>query len=948
MLSPLRLGALASRTRPHLLITRRCYHGEGIYGHHPPPKKSTIPDYPPSDLDNRNANAALLRYVDNVRRHGHRAAKVDPLDMMDRESEVAALDPARYGLQPEETLLCDGIVELPSESKDRDGKASLRSITGHLQQTYVSSIGIEFMHMHSKGARNWFMDLLERGAATHPIDKKAKHRIWELMARSECLDQFLQAKLPNVKRYGLEGGEAMIPCIDALFRHAAAAGIPDAVVCMPHRGRLGFMTELLQFPAARLLAKMKGQPEVSDQVGIVGDVLSHLTAAPSLQYEGAGQIRVELLPNPSHLEAVNPVAVGLTRVIQTLGAESQGKLASFANALCVQVHGDAAFSGQGLVMETLGLSELPHFAVGGSIHILVNNNLGFSTPAAYGRSSMYASDLAKMIGAPVLHVNGDNPEAVLRAAAIAFAYRQEFGRDVFIDLIVYRRWGHNELDEPAFTQPLMYRAVRSRKSVPQMYEDRLVAEQVLSGDEARQVRRDRLAEFERALQESDSLPAPPVSTPRNWDSITFSTDPAAEHSPDTGVDADSLRAIGRASVEVPEGFTPHSRLSRHIKQRRESLESGKGIMWASAEALAFGSLMREGMHVRLSGQDVGRGTFSQRHAMLVDQNDEKIVIPLNAADLHPLGDTTPGKLEIVNSSLSEQGVLAFELGMSWHSPQLLPIWEAQFGDFNTGAQVIIDTFVSSGEAKWCRQSALTLLLPHGLEGGGPEHSSARIERFLQLSNDPYDATHPPFSPNLIVANPTTPAQYFHLLRRQLLRNYRKPLVVATPKGLLRAQECTSTLSDFGPGTRFQEVLCEQQQQHRRPRRIVFCTGRHYYTLLKSRAELNLGADNATLIRLEQLAPFPFDALRPVLESLLPGDEESGPEFVWAQEEARNQGAASHVVPRLESLLREMTVGGVAARVKYAGRRESAVPATGVGVWHKAELAPLARQPFEGL
>ncbi|KAE8231074.1 hypothetical protein CF326_g3919 [Tilletia indica] len=920
--------------KPLLLAPRRLYHGEGVFGHFPPATKSSIPDYPASHLENRNKNAALLRYVDNVRRHGHRAAKIDPLDMMARESEVAALDPSRYGLQPNEPMLTEGIVEMPAESMSKDGKAAVRSITSHLQQTYVSSVGYEFMHMHSKGARNWFMDLLERGAATRHVDKESKLRIWELMARSECLDQFLQAKLPNVKRYGLEGGEAMIPCIDAIFGLAATAGIPDAIVCMPHRGRLGFLTELLQFSPDRLFSKMKGQPEVPEQVGIVGDVLSHLTASPTLQY-GEDKIRVELLPNPSHLEAVNPVAVGLTRATQTLNTKGHEKKAGFDNALCVQVHGDAAFTGQGLVMETLGLSELPHFAVGGSIHILVNNNLGFSTPSSYGRSSMYASDVAKMIGAPVLHVNGDNPEAVIRAASVAFAYRQTFGRDIVIDLIVYRRWGHNELDEPAFTQPIMYNAVRTRKSVPQLYEAKLIQEDVLSAEDARAMREQRKADFEAALH-ADFV-TPTVQKPRHWEQTGFSTDNNVEHAPDTGVDAEQLRSIGAASVDMPQGFQAHSRLSRHVKQRKESLESGSGILWATAEALAFGSLMQEGYNVRLSGQDVGRGTFSQRHAMFVDQKDEKIWVPLNTADLGK------GKLEIVNSSLSEQAVLAFELGMSWHNPDILPIWEAQFGDFNTGAQVIIDTFLSSGEAKWMRQSALTMLLPHGLEGGGPEHSSARIERFLQLTNDPYEPKHEPFSPNMIVANPTTPAQYFHLLRRQMQRNYRKPLIVATPKGLLRAAECTSSLSDFEPGTSFQPVLLEPTctSTSRAPKRIIFSTGRHYFTLLKARAERGLKEEDVTLVRLEQLSPFPFEAIRQAVLQL------GGGEWVWAQEEARNQGGASHVLPRLEALMADMGAGN-GMKVRYAGRKESAVPATGVGIWHKAELGPLAAGPFEGL
>ncbi|KAK0565686.1 hypothetical protein OC861_003633 [Tilletia horrida] len=915
------------------ILSKRCYHGERVFGHMPPPKRSEIPDYPEGHLQNRNANAALLRYVDNVRRHGHRAAKIDPLNLMARESEVAALDPSRYGLRSDEKMATSGILRMPQDISNGDHTSRVQAISQHLQQTYVSSIGFEFMHMHSKGARNWFMDLLESGAATRPVDSKTKLRIWELMARSECLDQFLQAKLPNVKRYGLEGAEAMIPCLDALFGLAAEAKIPNVVLCMPHRGRLGLLTELLEMPSEILLSKMRGEPEVPDQTGIVGDVLSHLTAAPTLKYDN-GSVRVEMLPNPSHLEAVNPVAAGLTRAMQTFGAVKDGQQLGFEHAMCVQIHGDAAFAGQGVVMETLGLSELPHFAVGGSVHLIVNNQLGFSTPSSYGRSSMYASDVAKMIGAPVLHVNGDNPEAVLRAVSVAFAYRQNFLRDVFIDLVSYRRWGHNELDEPAFTQPVMYRTVRTRKSVPEQYEAKLIEEKVLAPEKAQQVRQERMQELDSALRSEGTLEAY-VGKPLRWEKVAFSTDSGVEHDPDTGVDTDRLCEIGDASVTIPDGIEPHSRLARHIKQRKDSLKAGKGILWATAESLAFGSLLDEGYDVRLSGQDVGRGTFSQRHLMVVDQKDENIHVPLNAAQL---GN---GRLEVVNSSLSEQGVLGFELGVSWHRPDLLPIWEAQFGDFQQGAQVIIDTFLASGEAKWMRQSALTMLLPHGLEGGGPE-----------LANDPFEPESEPFSPNMIVANPTTPAQFFHLLRRQMLRKYRKPLVVATPKGLLRAVECTSELSDFAPGMRFQEVLPEvglkSSSGSPRPRRLIFTSGRHYYTLLKARSTLQLDAGDAALIRIEQLSPFPFEQLRKVLESVV------GPaaEWVWAQEEPRNQGAGPHVLPRLEALrlhmfqTSEAKIGDV--RVRYVGRKESAVPATGVGAWYKAELDALAREPFAGL
>ncbi|KAI0676210.1 dehydrogenase E1 and transketolase domain-containing protein 1 [Trametes maxima] len=930
--------------RPTLPVKLRRSYYDYSYGYREP-RAFSLPDYTPGQLQNRTINAPLLRYVDSLRTHGHRAARIDPLDLLQRE-EVAALNPARYGLDdPAQTYDINGIIWTDPVGEDAGPEYwPLERITRHLRDVYVGRIAYEYMHSPSKTERLWFSHLLEseRDDARR-LDTEERKRIHELLSRSEVFDQFLQLKFPNLKRYGLEGGESMLPALDALFKSSAEAGVEHIIVGMPHRGRLNLLTDLLQFPPSALFHKIKGGSEVPEEYGAGGDVISHLTSSPSLQYTGARKpVKVSLLPNPSHLEAVDPVALGKTRakqfaLLKALQRAGDTECRPGDRVMCVQLHGDASFTGQGIVMEGLGLSNLPHYTVGGSVHLVVNNSIGYTTPASSARSSLYCSDVAKMINAPVLHVNGDYPEDVQRAIDVAFKYRNYFRKDIIVDLIVYRRWGHNELDEPAFTQPLMYEKIRSRRSVPALYEERLIDENVLTKDAAEAVRARHKEFLASELSAAAShMPGSTLSTLQGqWKDLVWPASKEAAWDPETGVEKDTLKRVGRASVSVPEGFEIHPRLQRHVKHRLQAMETGQGLDWATAEALAFGSLMLEGYDVRISGQDVGRGTFSQRHAMLVDQRTEGVVVPLN------LALPCEGRLELANSSLSEMAVLGFEYGVSWEKPDILPIWEAQFGDFFNGAQVIIDTFVSSAETKWLKQSGIVLLLPHGLDGAGPEHSSSRIERMLQLTNDPYTfgADAEPANVNMNVAFPTTPAQYFHLLRRQLKRNFRKPLVVAGPKGLLRLAAAASSLEDIYAGTRFRPIIEDPAiADESAVSRVVFLTGKLYYDLVKERQKRQLDGKVA-FVRMEELSPFPFQAASDVLSRY-----EGAKEVFWLQEEPQNQGAWTHVAPRLNAVLERVGRD----KVTYKGRKENSVPAPGITSLYVAQQKAVIDAAFEGL
>ncbi|KAF8172057.1 dehydrogenase E1 and transketolase domain-containing protein 1 [Mycena galopus ATCC 62051] len=922
--------------RPRQALTlrsfRRNYHDES-FGFRKP-REFIFPDYTPAQLKNRAENAALLRYVDSIRTHGHRAARIDPLDLIQRE-EVAALDPRRYHLLDDNKKYnVNGIVWTgpvnASEREDEDEWWTLGQVTEHLRNIYTGPIAYEYMHSPSKTERLWFSHTLEskRFPSTgNGLSAQEKERVHGLLAKSEVFDNFLQLKFPSLKRYGLEGGESMIPALDSLFSTAAKAGVSTIVLGMPHRGRLNLLTDLLEYPATALFHKIKGGAEIPDDLGAEGDVISHLVASPVLKYNGApNPIHVSLLPNPSHLEAVDPVALGKTRAKQYSLLKTSPEDCNLGDkVMCVQLHGDASFTGQGVVMESLGFSNLPHFTSGGSVHLVVNNNVGYTTPLLAPAHLCTALTLGRRWLIAGLDV--------VRAMEIAFQYRNYFRKDIIVDLLVYRRC-HNELDLPNFTNPLMYEKISARRSVPELYEAKLVNEEVLDANKIASVRAAYKSELEAALSRVSTHVPSASMLEKQWKGMVWPASPSADRKPETGVEAEQLKAVGRASVQIPEGFEIHPKLQRHVKNRLASLESGNGLDWATAEALAFGSLMQEGFDVRISGQDVGRGTFSQRHAQLVNQKTEGVVVPLNEAL------NAAGKLELANSSLSEMAVLGFEYGASWERPNLLPIWEAQFGDFFNGAQVIIDTYIVSAETKWLKQSGIVLLLPHGLDGAGPEHSSSRLERMLQLSNDryTYDEAEPFYNINMHVCFPTTPAQYFHLLRRQMKRNFRKPLIVAGPKALLRLAAASSTLRELGPGTSFQPVLRDPTDNTSSAKRVVLMTGKIYYDLLKERQARSLDKDVA-FIRLEELAPFPFAELRAVLKQYSQVEE-----VVWLQEEPKNQGAYTHVGLRADSVLHDLGLNGVV----YRGRKESAVPAPGIGKIYGAQQKAIIESAFEGL
>ncbi|KAJ3016184.1 hypothetical protein HKX48_004167 [Thoreauomyces humboldtii] len=939
--SILRTPAAASVARSFHSARPALYeYDKDIYGFRTPRVFET-PDYSEAERGNRNDNANLVRLVHMYRLHGHKAAEVDPLGITHSE-KIFQLDPARYGIaDPKRTFPVDGIVHVgeaadPAVSKS---EAPLEEIIAHLRKSYCGRIGYEFTHIENLSERKWFAQLVE-SYNYKKMESTEKKRIFELLSKSEVFDHFMAKKFPQVKRYGLEGAESMMIVLDTLFKEANLAGIRDVVMCMPHRGRLNLLTDLFEYDPTALFHKVKGNAEFPEDIPAAGDVLSHLATSVDLTY-GAQKtpVHVAMLHNPSHLEAANPVALGKARAKQMYmyeaGQESDCYIGD--RVMCVQMHGDAAFCGQGVVTETLGLANLPHFTAGGSVHVIVNNQIGYTTPAMNARSSYYSSDVAKMISCPVIHVNADHPEDVAHATAIAFEYRNKFRKDVIIDLIAYRRMGHNELDEPSFTQPAMYKNIRARPSVPKLYEQKLTAEGVVSDSAAIEtMRTDYFNKLDKHLEASYNY-TPKADTLKNkWSTMTIPT--TAVTTPNTGVAIDTLRDIGRRSIETPEGTAVHPRVQKyHIDARLRKVEDGNAVDWASAEAMAFGSLLLEGSHVRISGQDVGRGTFSQRHAMLVDQNTERTTIPLNnLVQSGTSSDSTnrQGKLEIANSSLSEFAVLGFEYGVSWETPNRLCIWEAQFGDFFNGAQIIIDTFINSGETKWLRQSGLVMLLPHGYENGGPEHSSCRIERFLQLCDQTYDVNEAPGDVNMHVVNPTTPAQYFHVLRRQLHRNYRKPLIIASPKSLLRHPLCTSPLSAMEPGTTFLPVI-DDPSRPTSPKRVMFVSGKIYYELVKERTSRGLESDVA-IVRVEELCPLPIGELRDVVEGYA---SDGAVEWTWVQEEPQNQGAYTFVEPRLRELLPE------GAKLNYHGRKPSAAPATGISKRYRIEQDAVVKGAF---
>ncbi|XP_061173979.1 2-oxoadipate dehydrogenase complex component E1-like [Saccostrea echinata] len=889
------------------------YHTKcGVYGHHPRTKTESKIDT--AAIQNRIQQSNVYRLVEAYRTFGHRKASLDPLQLAETEN-VQELDARLYGISADsnQIIQTEGIFNGPN--------MTIEELVKNLESVYCGPAAIEFQHLEDVEEREWLAQAFETRGEIE-LTTQTKKELADLMLRCQAFDHFLASKFVNVKRYGGEGGESMMAIFEEIFNKCSQNSITDVVICMPHRGRLNFLTCMLKFPPVIMFRKMKGLPEFPPNVSGSGDVLSHLYTSINLNY-GDKDVHVSLIPNPSHLEANNPVAVGKARAKQqNLQCGEYIPDPADEKVLCVQVHGDASFSAQGIVAETFSIAECPHFNVGGSIHLIVNNQVGFTTEASRGRSSRYSSCLAKINAYPVLHVNADFPEEVLRVTSIAMDYRKKFNKDVVIDFICFRKHGHNELDDPSFTQPAMYKAVRGRDSIPNQYASLLVSQGLCEQETLNESVKAWNATLSEHMSQVESYTPQRFDLQKQWSEMVQPGDIITHW--DTGVSIDLLKFIGQKSVTCSDLKVHPNVQKAHVDRRLERMKEGRGLDWATAEALAFGSLLYQGYNVRVSGQDVGRGTFSHRHGMLVDQETDEMHIPLN----HIKEDQT-GFLELANSALSEEAVLGFEYGMSIDNPNNLIIWEAQFGDFFNGAQIIIDTYIASGELKWLLQTGLVMLLPHGMDGAGPEHSSCRIERFLQMC-DSSEVKVDGDNINMQVVNPTTPAQYFHLLRRQMVRNFRKPLVVVAPKILLRLPEASSTLDEMAPGTTFLPVFGDPDVSAKKVTKVIFCSGKHYYTLVKERENLKL--QNVALIRLESLCPFPAAEIQVELNKF-----SNATDFVWSQEEHRNMGAWSFMSPRFENVLGK--------KLRYAGRDHLGTPATGIGQIHQAEAKSILQQTF---
>ncbi|MBV9758320.1 MAG: 2-oxoglutarate dehydrogenase E1 component [Alphaproteobacteria bacterium] len=850
-----------------------------------------------------------LMLIRAYRVRGHLEARLDPLGLQVPKPHPE-LDPARYGFTEadmDRPIFIDHVLGRET--------ATIREILAIVRESYCGPIGVEFMHIQDPDQKSWIQRRIEGAPWRQPPDAETRKAILGQLIEAEGFEAFCQKRYVGTKRFGLEGAEASIPALHAVIATAAAAGVKEICIGMPHRGRLNTLVNVMKKPFTAVFSEFAGAGTNPEDVQGSGDVKYHLGTSADLELAGR-PLHLSLQPNPSHLEAVDPVVAGKVRARQDMAGDTRAR----RSVMGILMHGDAAFAGQGLVYETLAMSQLIGYRTGGTVHLIVNNQIGFTTVPAHAYSGLYCTDVAKAVQSPILHVNGDEPEAVVFCARMAAEFRQQFGVDVVVDIVCYRRHGHNETDEPAFTQPIMYEAIAKRKTVRALYAERLVAEGVLSAEQAQAMWDAFAATLDEASRAAASYrPNKADWLEGHWSGLQQPHEEDGRAEEATAVAAGTLQQIGAAIARVPENFDVNPKIARQLAQKRATIESGEGVDWATGEALAFGSLLLEGHRVRLSGEDSQRGTFSQRHAVLVDQTNANEYVPLN--NIAP----DQAKFEAYNSLLSEVGVLGFEYGYSLADPRTLVLWEAQFGDFANGAQVIIDQFLAAGESKWLRMSGLTLLLPHGYEGQGPEHSSARLERYLQLCAER----------NMAVCNLTTPANYFHALRRQLKRNFRKPLVVMTPKSLLRHKLAVSRLDEMSEGSGFRPVIPELDRiaEPENVTRVVLCSGKVYYDLLAARREA--GAKEVAIVRVEQLYPFPVNSLPKALAPY------RNAEVVWCQEEPANMGAWTFVDRRIEAVLSTLEIR--AKRPSYVGRDDAASPATGLAKVHGAEQTKLVRE-----
>ncbi|HEV2954631.1 MAG TPA: 2-oxoglutarate dehydrogenase E1 component [Xanthobacteraceae bacterium] len=856
-----------------------------------------------------------LMLIRAYRVRGHLHANLDPLGL-EPPKDSDELDPRSYGFSDadlDRKIFIDHVLGLEF--------ASINEIIAILRRTYCQTLGVEFMHISDPAQKGWIQERIEGPDKEITFTREGKRAILTKLIEAEGFEKFCDLRFTGTKRFGLDGGESMIPALEQIIKRGGALGVKEIVIGMAHRGRLNVLSQVMAKPHRAIFHEFKGGSYTPDEIEGSGDVKYHLGASSDREFDG-NQVHLSLTANPSHLEIVNPVVLGKARAKQDQhGATPEDR----TMVMPLLISGDAAFAGQGVIAECFGLSGLRGHRTGGSVHFIINNQIGFTTYPRFARSSPYPSDVAKMIEAPIFHANGDDPEAVVFAAKIATEFRQKFQKPVVIDMFCYRRHGHNEGDEPAFTQPLMYKAINAHPTAVEIYGKKLAGDGVVTEGEVEKMKADWRARLDVELEASQSYkPNSADWLDARWSGFKAARDADDPRRGNTGVDIETLHEIGRKITAAPANFHVHRTIQRFLENRRKAIETGQGVDWSTGEALAFSSLLLEGHPVRLSGQDSERGTFSQRHSVLIDQEDESRYIPFN----HLREDQA--RYEVINSMLSEEAVLGFEYGYSLAEPNALTMWEAQFGDFANGAQVVFDQFISSGERKWLRMSGLVCLLPHGYEGQGPEHSSARLERYLQMCAED----------NMQVANCTTPANYFHILRRQLKREIRKPLILMTPKSLLRHKRAVSRLDEMADGTTFHRLLWDDAQMlagekiklvpDDKIRRVVLCTGKVYFDLYEEREKR--GLDDVYLLRLEQLYPFPSKALVQELARFKQA------EIVWCQEEPRNMGAWFFVDTFIEWVLNQ--IGAKQRRARYAGRPAAAATATGLMSKHLAQLKQL--------
>jgi 2-oxoglutarate dehydrogenase E1 component len=864
----------------------------------------------------RQATLDSLRAIMLIRAYrvrGHLNADLDPL-ALDAPKPYSELEATTYGFGPgdlDRLIFLGGVLGFEN--------ATMRQILEVCRRTYCGKIGYQFMHIADPEQKSWIQERVEGPDKDIVFTPEGKKAILNKLVEAEGFEKFCAVKFTGTKRFGIDGAEAVIPALEQIIKKGGQLGAREVAFGMSHRGRLNVLANVLQKPYRAIFTEFQGGSSSPADVEGSGDVKYHLGVSSDRTFDGV-TVHLSLAANPSHLEAVDPVVLGKTRVKQIQHGKGDLEIGR-GTVIPVLLHGDAAFAGQGVVAECFAMSGTKGYRTGGTIHIVINNQIGFTTAPAYARSSPYPSDVALMVQAPIFHVNGDDPEAVVHCARIATEFRQRFRVDVVIDMFCYRRFGHNEGDEPSFTQPLMYKRIGQHTPVLEIYSRRLASEGLIGEGEAKQMTEGFKAKLNSEFETAKNYKANKADWfDGQWAGFGLPGD--EERRGATSVPIDTLRKVGRALTRVPEDFHLHKTLNRLLQHKAETIESGEDIDWATAEALAFGSLLLEGFPIRLAGQDCSRGTFSQRHSVLVDQENEARYTPLENIER---GKQAP--IEIIDSLLSEYAALGFEYGYCSAEPRALVMWEAQFGDFVNGAQVIIDQFIASGEKKWLRANGLVMLLPHGYEGQGPEHSSARLERFLQLCAED----------NMQVANCSTPANYFHILRRQIHRNFRKPLILVTPKSLLRHKRCVSSLEEMGSASSFHRVLWDDAQRKPgatltlksddRIKRVVLCAGKVYYDLLEEREKR--GIDDIYLMRVEQFYPFPAKSLMTELGRF------RGAEVVWCQEEPKNMGAWSFMAPNLEWLLNRMEMKQKQPR--YAGRPAAASPAVGLMTDHLKQL-----------